>query len=241
MSTTYYDMFGVSENCTAEDLKHAYRKMAKKYHPDANPNSKTAEENFKRINAAHQVLSDPAKRKVYDATLHPAQTQYNYASNSNEDFYNQWNSTQRQAQTSNIDERIRQRRSDIDERIRRQRAEMDERIRQTNERVQRQRVEIDERIRESQERLRRQVEEIDAKYGKNYGVGSSKKDKKSKAKDSSVKLQTGTILFTIVMMLWVTLLMFSTFIEKNYFSTFLCVMCDVMFYYRLKDLLKGKN
>jgi DnaJ-class molecular chaperone len=63
----YYKMLGVNENASAEDIKKKYRELAKKYHPDANPGSKTAEEKFKEISEAYYVLSDPKKRSDYEA------------------------------------------------------------------------------------------------------------------------------------------------------------------------------
>ncbi len=62
----YYEILGVSENASADQIKKAYRELAKKYHPDANPNNKTAEERFKQISEANTVLSDPKKRAQYD-------------------------------------------------------------------------------------------------------------------------------------------------------------------------------
>src|SRR5690349_13816656 len=62
----YYKALGVSESATPEDLKKAYRRLAKKYHPDTNPNDSSAAERFKEISEAHSVLSDPEKRKQYD-------------------------------------------------------------------------------------------------------------------------------------------------------------------------------
>jgi molecular chaperone DnaJ len=62
-----YKTLGVSKKATDEEIKKAYRKLARKYHPDRNPDDKEAEEKFKEISAAHDVLSDPEKRKEYDA------------------------------------------------------------------------------------------------------------------------------------------------------------------------------
>ncbi|MFS8778285.1 DnaJ C-terminal domain-containing protein [Synechococcus sp. O70.1] len=62
----YYKILGVSKTATAEEIKQAYRRLARKYHPDVNPNDKTAEEKFKDINEAYEVLSDPSKRRQYD-------------------------------------------------------------------------------------------------------------------------------------------------------------------------------
>ena len=62
----FYGVLGVPENATPEQIKRAYRKLAKKHHPDANPGDKTAGERFKEISEANSVLSDPGKRKQYD-------------------------------------------------------------------------------------------------------------------------------------------------------------------------------
>jgi molecular chaperone DnaJ len=63
----YYNVLGVPEGAAADDIKKAYRKLAKKYHPDANPNDPQASERFKEVGEAYSVLSDDAKRKQYDA------------------------------------------------------------------------------------------------------------------------------------------------------------------------------
>lgn len=62
----YYQILGVNRNATEKDIKKAYRKLARQYHPDVNPGDKAAEERFKEINAAYEVLSDPEKRQKYD-------------------------------------------------------------------------------------------------------------------------------------------------------------------------------
>lgn len=62
----YYGILGVSRNATQDQIRKAFRKLAAKYHPDRNPGDKQAEEMFKKINEAHEVLSDPEKRKLYD-------------------------------------------------------------------------------------------------------------------------------------------------------------------------------
>ncbi|MGB8251933.1 MAG: J domain-containing protein [Anaerolineaceae bacterium] len=74
----YYQALGVSRNASADEIKKAYRKLAMKYHPDRNPGNKTAEDKFKDINEAYQVLSDPTKRQRYDQLG---------------DSYSQWQST----------------------------------------------------------------------------------------------------------------------------------------------------
>ena len=62
----YYSTLGVAKTASEADIKKAYRKLARKYHPDLNPGDKTAEANFKQVNEAHEVLGDPEKRRKYD-------------------------------------------------------------------------------------------------------------------------------------------------------------------------------
>ena len=62
----YYDVLGVGKDASPEQLKSAYRKLAVKYHPDKNPNDKTAEEKFKEASEAYGVLSDKSKKENYD-------------------------------------------------------------------------------------------------------------------------------------------------------------------------------
>ena len=62
----YYKILGVDKMALPKDIKNAYRKLARKYHPDLNPNDKNAKKNFQQINEANEVLSDPVKRKKYD-------------------------------------------------------------------------------------------------------------------------------------------------------------------------------
>src|SRR5215210_28758 len=62
----YYELLGVKRDATEDQIRQAYRKLARKHHPDLNPGDKSAEEKFKAINEANEVLSDPEKRKKYD-------------------------------------------------------------------------------------------------------------------------------------------------------------------------------
>src|ERR687883_1958631 len=62
----YYQVLGVKRDAKPEEIKKAYRRLARKYHPDVNPGDKSAEDRFKLITEAHDVLSDEKKRKVYD-------------------------------------------------------------------------------------------------------------------------------------------------------------------------------
>ncbi len=71
----YYEVLGVPKDASAEDIKKAYRKLAKECHPDLHPNDKTAEERFKELNEANEVLSDPEKRARYDRYGHEDPTQ----------------------------------------------------------------------------------------------------------------------------------------------------------------------
>ena len=70
----YYKTLGVDKKATAEEIKKAYRKLARQYHPDRNPDDKDAEARFKEISQAHDVLGDPDKRKQYDSGTGPFAT-----------------------------------------------------------------------------------------------------------------------------------------------------------------------
>src|SRR6187402_451795 len=62
----YYATLGLTKTASDKEIKQAFRKLARKYHPDVNPGDKAAEARFKEINEAHEVLSDPEKRRKYD-------------------------------------------------------------------------------------------------------------------------------------------------------------------------------
>src|SRR5258707_6820387 len=62
----YYEALGVKKSASSDEIRKAFRKLARKYHPDVNPGDKAAEEKFKQISEANDVLSDPKKRKIYD-------------------------------------------------------------------------------------------------------------------------------------------------------------------------------
>ena len=88
----YYSTLGVDKNATTEEIKKAYRKLAMKYHPDRNPGDKSAEEKFKEITEANEVLSNPDKRKKYDQ-LGANWKNYQTAGNTNpNDWFRQYSS-----------------------------------------------------------------------------------------------------------------------------------------------------
>jgi curved DNA-binding protein len=90
----YYQTLGVSKTASQDEIRAAYRKMAMKYHPDRNPGDKKAEENFKEINEAYQVLSDPQKRSRYDQ-LGSSYQRYTQSGGSPGGFdWSQWTTSQ---------------------------------------------------------------------------------------------------------------------------------------------------
>ncbi len=74
----YYEILGVSRNASQEEIKRAYRRLAREYHPDLRPGDKEAEERFKEISEAYEVLSDPQKRAIYDAQGHAGLSDHGY-------------------------------------------------------------------------------------------------------------------------------------------------------------------
>ena len=66
MKRDYYEMLGIAKSASKDEIKSAYRKLALKYHPDKNPGNKEAEEKFKEINEAYEILSDDSKKQQYD-------------------------------------------------------------------------------------------------------------------------------------------------------------------------------
>lgn len=85
----YYGLLGIPKGATQKDIKQAYRKLARKYHPDLNPDDKTAEDKFKEVNEAYEVLSDPDKRKMFDQFGSDWKT-WQQRGGGADDFWQQW-------------------------------------------------------------------------------------------------------------------------------------------------------
>ena len=98
----YYKILGVDKSATQEDIKRAYRKLAMKYHPDRNPGDKSAEEKFKEITEANEVLSDPEKRKKYD-TLGANWKNYQSTGRGFDDFFTQFGGSRRSSDRSTFE------------------------------------------------------------------------------------------------------------------------------------------
>lgn len=86
----YYKTLGVSRDANEKDIKHAYRKLARQYHPDFNPDDEAAEEKFKELNEAYEVLSDPEKRKLFDQVGSDWSAWQRRGGGSSDDFWSQW-------------------------------------------------------------------------------------------------------------------------------------------------------
>jgi molecular chaperone DnaJ len=92
----YYDVLGVSKTASIDEIKKAYRALAMKFHPDRNPNDKTAEEKFKEVQEAYDIVSDDKKRKIYDQYGHEAAQQGGMGGGQGgmDDIFSQFNSGQ---------------------------------------------------------------------------------------------------------------------------------------------------
>ena len=100
----YYQILGVARSASADEIRSAYRKLALKYHPDRNPGNKQAEEKFKEMNEAYQVLSDPQKRTRYDQ-LGSAYSNYRQTGGRPEGFdWGQWSANGSSGQQVNFDD-----------------------------------------------------------------------------------------------------------------------------------------
>lgn len=82
----YYEILGVSKTATSDEIKKAYRTLAFKYHPDRNPDDKNAEEMFKKVAAAYEVLGDEQKRRHYDLSGYADTTQSQYTYNRSQNY-----------------------------------------------------------------------------------------------------------------------------------------------------------
>jgi curved DNA-binding protein len=90
----YYGVLGISRDASEQEIKQAYRKLARKHHPDMNREDKSAEERFKEVNEAYEVLSDPEKRKMYDQFGSEWKTWQQQGGGNADDFWQQWGAGQ---------------------------------------------------------------------------------------------------------------------------------------------------
>jgi DnaJ-class molecular chaperone len=86
----YYKTLGVPRDASEKDIKHAYRKLARQYHPDFNPDDKNAGEKLKDVNEAYEVLSDPEKRKLFDKFGSDWSAWQRRGGSNAADFWSQW-------------------------------------------------------------------------------------------------------------------------------------------------------
>ncbi len=99
----YYKTLGVGRNADAKEIKKAYRKLARKYHPDHNPGNKSAEEKLKEVNEAYEVLSDPDKRRKYNQ-FGSQWKQYEQMGGNMGDFFRQWTAGQGNGGSINVED-----------------------------------------------------------------------------------------------------------------------------------------
>ena len=90
----YYGVLGISRDASEQEIKQAYRKLARKHHPDMNRDDESAEERFKEVNEAYEVLSDPEKRKMYDQFGSEWKTWQQQGGGNADDFWQQWGAGQ---------------------------------------------------------------------------------------------------------------------------------------------------